>query len=308
MKCFVFGSVGLVSIILIGVLVGMSHQRTENGKVTVRIDEVRDKIYRETNPPGMKMYLPDTKLYPYSSRQENDQFVMDCRTKDGIEISLSIVYQYYYDEDTIAESRLLLGEIEANENYMRSQAQSAIYMTCSYYNAIDFTDFRGVISTNMTNAVKEIMKPGYGKTYTVLVNLQLTNFEYPEALQQAISDKLSAELNIQIETTKRQSILTAEGTKLQTDIKAIETMINEANAQKETNLRQGEIQRNIIMTQWEQERISTQAEIENLGFFNLTFNNDTNTTSKVYLIPQYLEYKRKTLVGNSINAVVNLGS
>jgi hypothetical protein len=273
-------------------LIALSHPSIKEGNNAIRVDEVSNTIYRDVYPPGIHTVLPDSKFYSYPFSFENMQISMSCLSKNGIEIEIDTNLQYSFEPTELAESYLDLGSVDKNINYLRDHAHSAIYKTCSYFDAVEFTTIRPVVSLNMSFAVRDIMTKERGNTHTTLGLFQLTNFEYPDLFQEAVNQKQSVEQQIPIEERRREQILTEETTKQLQATQAVNILINDANAEAEKLIRQAdEVAQTEIVT-WQQIILDLDAEKTQLG---LSFTD-------------FIIYKEAVLIGDAKNAVVNVNT
>jgi hypothetical protein len=220
------------------------------------------------------------------------QISMKCLSKNGIEIDIDTNLQYSFVPAELAESFLDLGPMDRNIQYLRDNAHSAIYETCSHFNAVDFTTIRPVVSLNMSFAIRDTIVPSRGNTHTTLGLFQLTNFNYPSSFQQAVNQKQEVEQQINIEARRRVQILTEETTKLLQAEQAVQILINDATAEVEKLIRQANEIAQTEIAIWQQIILDLDAEKTQLG---LSFAN-------------FIVYKEAVLVGDAKGAVVNVNS
>jgi regulator of protease activity HflC (stomatin/prohibitin superfamily) len=285
--CGLASFVAFSLVIITITLLALSLPKVEEGQQAIRYDDVSNTLHRNILSPGIHVVQPDTKLITYPTRFEDNNIDMICRTKDGIEIELSITFQYNFVPNKLVESFLILGEREKNDEYMNYYAKAAIYETCSHHDAVNFTDSRGLIEFDMSQAVEDIMNI----TNTQMAQFQLRNFVYPDEFQSAVNSKQQTRQQIEVVTRQRNSTITEAQTQLIRAQQQVEIQINNANAQAERLIREADLASQTILAQWNQTILSTDAELTNIG---LTFE-------------EYVNYLNQLLIGSAHTGIVRVG-
>lgn len=297
--CFwsVCGSITLSVVITVIVLAALSFPKVEEGQQAIRYDDVSNKLHRNILSPGIHTVQPDTILFSYPTKFESSDLEMICRTYDGIEIDLSITFQYTFVGSELAESYLVIGEINDNVAYMNSHAKYAIYETCSHYYAVNFTDSRALIEFNMSEAVENIMLPPnenttrmVGNTHTRMGQFQLRNFAYPESFQTAVNSKQQTQQRISVVSRERVATLTNAETLLIQAQQRVQIQINNANAEAERFIREANLAAETTLSVWNQTGIAIDSEMTNL---DLDFD-------------EYINYKMQTLMGDAHRGIIQL--
>lgn len=290
-KYSIFVTLGVAILIMSIVLISLSLKKIPEGEVGIQYDDVSNTIHTTPLDPGLKTVKPDSKIITYPSRLENYDMSMICRTRDGIEINLQITFQYSFLTvgSELVASILSLGEKSANVDYMGNVAKGAIYESCSFFKAVNFTETRALVEFNMSKMVELSMVKS--NTHTSMGAFQLKNFEYPVSFQTAINSKQKTKQQIVIVTSERSATLTDAETELQKEVKAVEIQINNANAQRQTLLDTAQLDAVAQVARWNQTILDLSAEYSNLGFSNFS---------------EFILYKKRTLVEGSNNAVVNI--
>ena len=268
------------------VLCALSLPTINEGEQALRYDDIPNKLYPDVLTAGLQTVHPDTTLIRYPTRYENNDIEMICRTRDGIEIQLSITFQYTFLSSNLAKSFLMLGEKDKNDEYMNYYAMSTIYKVCSQHDAVNFTEARGQIEYDMSIAINNIMNI----TNTVMGPFQLRNFVYPEAFQSAVNAKQQTLQQIEIVTRQRNATITEANTQLIQAGQRVEIQINNANADTERLLREASLASQTILAQWNQTIISIDAEMTNIG---LTFE-------------EYIDYLNHLLIGSAQRGIVRI--
>lgn len=279
---FIGCSLALITIVLLA----LSLPKVNEGEQAIRYDDVSNKLHSDILSPGIQVVQPDSILIRYPARFENTDLEMTCRTQDGIEIELSLTFQYTYIASKLVQSYLVLGEKDANDNYMILHVKSVIYETCSRYKAVNFTESRGLIEFDMSNSVKDIMN----YTNTQLGQFQLRNFVYPIAFQNAVNAKQQTRQQIEIVQRQRAATITTAQTGLIQAIQRVEIQINNANAEAERLIREATLAAQTTIATWDQTILSIDAEMTNLG---LTFE-------------EYVNYLNNLLIGSAHKGIVRV--
>lgn len=268
----------------------MSAKTIEEGQQGIRYDDITATLYDKVYPPGLHWMLPDSEVHEYPTRFESIALTMTCKTYDGVEIEVDTIYQTNFVGNELPESFQDLGKRDENFNYLRLHARWALYLTCSQFEAVNFTEARALVSFNMSNEVRDIMLPEFGNTHTTMSQFQLRNFIYPQGLQDAVNSKQRTEQQIEIKLQEREQIITAATTDLIQAQQRVTIQLNDARAARARLLRQANETAETVEAQWEQRILALDAEMTNLGL-NFT---------------EFVNYKRKTLVGDANNAVVSI--
>lgn len=279
-----FVAVSLVIIII--TLLALSLPKVDEGQQAIRYDDVSNTLHSDILNPGIHVVQPDTKLITYPTRFEDNNIEMICRTKDGIEIQLSITFQYNFVPSKLVESFLVLGDRSKNDEYMNYYSKAAIYETCSRHDAVNFTESRGLIEFDMSQAITNVMNV----TNTQMGQFQLRNFVYPEEFQNAVNSKQQTRQQIEVVTRQRNSTITAAQTQLIRSEQQVEIQINNANAQAERLLREADLASQTILAQWNQTILASDAEMTNL---DLTFE-------------EYVNYLNQLLIGSAHTGIVHI--
>jgi regulator of protease activity HflC (stomatin/prohibitin superfamily) len=290
MKCILFSILGFSAALIIIVCTAMSAKTIEEGQQGVRFDDITATLYDKIYQPGLHWMLPDTEVFEYPTRFESIPLTMTCKTNDGVEIEIDNIYQTNFIANELPESFQDLGNKERNLAYLSLHARWALYLTCSKFLAVNFTESRGLVSFNMSNEVQDIMLPENGNTHTAMSQFQLRNFIYPQTFQDAVNSKQQTEQQIEIKLQEREQIITAATTDLIQAEQRVTIQLNDAEATRQRLLRQANETATTVQAQWQQKILALDAEKFNLG---LNFS-------------EFTDYKMNILVGDANGAVVSI--
>jgi regulator of protease activity HflC (stomatin/prohibitin superfamily) len=149
--------------------------------------------------------------------EENDR--LQTRTSDGLPVSLSVSFQYRYDQSRLQELYLTFKEeqLQVYEN----TAKAVIANVATNFSAYSFFNDKQGIATEMLIAVMRVFDE---QLFAVVEALQITRVELPSAFQNAILQSIEAKQNItqaqrykeNMEVTFQTQVLVANQTRQQT--------------------------------------------------------------------------------------------
>lgn len=252
-RVFIYLMITLViCVIIIGfVLLGISvNKKVENNEYGIVYYGSTTMEFGDTYEQGIYSIPPGAELKIFiRTLQDVDLEPITCYSSDKIVITLTVSVQYQLVKDNIID--IILKKYGGNGNFkniLRSIVQNIIINRCGQYNAEDYYIKRAIIDQDMhQNLLNDINNNSIGATIEFF---QLINIEFPSDFSNIINRK---QVVIQNKTTilnQRVSLLTAANTTLfqaqKTANITIETALNTARI----NLKQAQIQSEIITTQW----------------------------------------------------------
>jgi len=220
------GGCCLICAIVLAVVLGISFQSLDQlepglnyNSITLHIE---DTVYTKA---GLFFLGPGHWFIKYPSTIQTIEFVaeendrLQTRTSDGLPVSLSLSFQYRYDESKLRELylRFKTKELPVYEN----TAKAVIANVATNFSAYTFFNDKQGIAVEMESHVRET----FGRElFARIVAFQITRVELPRQFQDAILQSIEAKQNItssqrykeNMEVTFNTQILVANQTKLQT--------------------------------------------------------------------------------------------
>lgn len=206
------GSILVVVAIIIG-LVASSLKRLSTEEAGLQYDTIqrvlKDKLFLaglHTGPPGFKFII-----FPKNYRSLSFENIK-CLNKDGLEIALSVQFQYLARLSGPILKKLVM-QFEDHENYksvVMQTAEEVIHDTCSLFNVTQFQSER----TRFQSTIRETLHKRLEKDLSTSVrDVQVSNIRRPYDYEKIVRDKESAKINIKVALQERPRILTAAKTK-----------------------------------------------------------------------------------------------
>lgn len=252
-KVFMYMIVTLIifSVIIGFVLLGISvNKKVENNEYGIVYYSSTTMEFGDTYEQGIYSIPPGSELKIFiRTLQDVDLEPIVCYSSDKIVIILTVSVQYQLVKDNIID--IILKKYGGNDNFkniLRSIVQNIIINRCGQYNAEDYYIKRAIIDQDMhQNLLNDINNNSIGATIEFF---QLINIEFPEDFSDIINRK---QVVIQNETTilnQRVSLLIAANTTLFQAQKIANITIETALNTAQINLKQAQVQSDVITTQW----------------------------------------------------------
>jgi len=155
--------------------------------------------------------------------------VLSCLTSDGIEVTLSIAFQYQLLKGELFSVFYDFGGEYHLRDFLKEVAADSILDTCATKTAQNFYEERGGIELAMITALKKDMQ--LAKAHIIIRLLQLKNVELPVHLKNAIEEKQRSEQDIDNALNERAGALINAKTLLETAKVEAATLIIIAEAE-----------------------------------------------------------------------------
>lgn len=161
-----------------------------------------------------------------------------CVSRDGLRVVFDVTFQYRMTEEDVLPAILKYRDFDKWADVVEAAGLSAIHHSCANYVISEFQNKRGEIQTDMEDNVRiklegdpdDALKEG---VYAKVIALQLQNVDLPDAYNEAVKEKQSAEEDIALAQNERKQ----ETTKAETELlraaeesrKILDTANNEAD-------------------------------------------------------------------------------
>lgn len=206
------GSVAVIVAVIIGVVASsLKKLSTEEAglQYDVHLRTLKKQVYTaglHLGPPGYRFIT-----FPKVFRTIDFNYIK-CLNKDGLEIQLSVQFQYLANIK-LDDLELLILSYEEHDFYKKvisDTAQEVIHDTCSLFNVTEFQTSRVQFQNKILDTLNERLKLNFK---TSVRSVQVSNIQRPLEYEKVVRDKESAKQNIQVAIQERPRILTAANTK-----------------------------------------------------------------------------------------------
>jgi regulator of protease activity HflC (stomatin/prohibitin superfamily) len=214
---------------------------------------------------------------------------LNCISKDKITVTLTLSAQYQFNKQDLID--IIFKQFdEQYDTFLSSIVANIILRICGLYNAEDFYLKRGIVDTHMLNSLKNEINNNTQSLGATIVNFQLQNIRFPQAYEDAITQKqLVTQNKVTSENNRITQLILANTTLLQNQRQAQILIIN-ANNQAQININQAQTSYDIIVNQWIQ-----RADVYATIMANLKLNQS-----------QFLEYLKAEAIRDSDSPVISV--
>ena len=175
--------------------------------------------------------------------------VFDCLSSDGIQMYVEVDIQYTIPEDQVFSVFDEFGKYDNLLSYLQLVAADSVRDSCGEYSAESFYQARTAIQTTMEEGLTITARQA--KSHINITTVVLSNYEFPDDLDDAIKEKRSAENDIEIAENERDGYITEAETELLTAKVNAEQLAIEAKAEVESVLAEADAQATAITNVWE---------------------------------------------------------
>lgn len=182
---------------------------------------------------------------------------MECLSSDKLKIALSIAAQYSYNmHELIPVVLYKFGKEERYKEFLSQLAIHSIMKTCANYTAESFYLNRNGIENAMTNMLSQDIEDA--QLGSVLISLQMKDFDYPQRFNAAIESKQLTTQNIITQTNARQSALINAQSRLLIAKDQAQILLMYAQNNASLILNQAQNNASAIAIEWQQLQITYQ--------------------------------------------------
>ena len=194
----------IIWVIIAIVLLVLSINRIEQNTFAIAYCK-EQRTVSDVNEDGLYTFCPDVTLFQYDRKFIDNDMNINCYTKDGVIIELTLTTQYQLLKDELLDVFYEWGKQERIDDYIDIIIKDAIWNVCPVYNAIEFYNQRGQIEQHMITNITNVVDAANAHVKTGAV--QLTNIKLPDKLMNQIHAKQIALEQVDIERNKRDQII-----------------------------------------------------------------------------------------------------
>lgn len=208
-----------VSVAVAIVLIAVSIQKLSSTTYGVEYDKWAKRLDDATQLGGLHLGPIGYRFIKFPSTQISETIEDTCVSRDGLRVGFMVSYQYQMPAAN------LLPVVEKYRNYkgwgmvVEAAGFSAVQHSCSQFNITNFQTKRNLIQDAMFDNLRVKLEgsnetqPPHG-VYARAISLQLKNLDLPQAYQNAVSEKQSAEEDISLAKNERTQQVTIATTEL----------------------------------------------------------------------------------------------
>lgn len=234
-KYITIGSLAVAGIILMIVLLALSIQNISQDEWGIEYNQVTRHVSTDVKGPGRYLNDPAATFLKYKNTFIPWELDVDCWTSDIIEINLDVAVQTLYVHEELPSVLFEFGTEEEFLPYVRNVLLRILRQSCSNFTAIDYYTSRGAIQTDMLNRIENEL-PKLGTHITAGGFLQLRNIKLPDAFNQAIIAKQTAQQEILLALNQREQSVIVANTNLSQAVNTATTITNNATLYSEAIL------------------------------------------------------------------------
>jgi len=270
--CAATSAIGVLITVL--VLLGTSFQKLESKEFGVAYNTVQRSLAKDVKVDGLHTGSPFFRFIVYPSTfitvnmPEDLKHADDatCVSKDGLVVKTEVSFQYTVDKAHIIKSMAEYREFKVFNEMVKAAGVSAVHHGCGEFPIQDFQGKRAAVQARMLEFFKQKIEPSEDGSspglYSRAVDLQLRNVQLPTAYASAVSNKQSAEEDIELAKNQRTQSLTAANTQLLTARRTGEKTLDNARNSANIRRKEAEYKANATLLEYQTEA-QTYATIKN---------------------------------------------
>lgn len=171
--------------------------------------------------------------------------VVKCMSKDAVEISVTVSFQYIPIQKKIRFLTLRYQDFKSYASVLRLQSRSGIRDACSLFTAQGFQTSRAAFQGETLNQLKRRLVAG--QMHATIIELQVTNINRPVGYEKAVDAKEAARNEIDRIKNKRTQLVTQAFTKLMKVKVAANKTIDTANTAAAITTRNADAEAAIVL-------------------------------------------------------------
>jgi len=214
-------------LIIMIVLLVLSIQNISQDEWGIEYNKITRHVYSDVKGPGRYAIDPAATFIKYKNTFIPWELDIDCWTSDIIEINLDVAVQTLYVHEELPSVLFEFGTEEEFLPYVRNVLLRILRQSCSNFTAIDYYTSRGAIQTDMLSRIENEL-PKLGTHITAGGFLQLRNIKLPDAFNQAIIAKQTAQQEILLALNQREQSIIVANTNLSQAINTATAVTNNA--------------------------------------------------------------------------------
>jgi len=260
-------SICCLGMLLIVILIPESIRNVAADEYAIRYDGLTKKIHSEVYEEGKHVFTPETSLFKFTRTIQKITLDMTCLTSNGIGIPVIVDVQYQVPKGQVLTIFDEFGLTQNLKDYLFLVAADSVRDSISKFTAKEFYETRALIQDMIE--VDMISSFEQAQTHVDVMMVVLSNYDFPAALDAAISDKRSSQNDIAIAENERAGqLMHAQTALLVAEINAHRLQI-EARAEVDSIIAEANAKATSIMEVWAN-RESTYDEIKTSVSMNVT--------------------------------------
>jgi len=250
-----------IGLLLTVILLPVSIKKVAHDEFGIRYEGLTKEVHRdEVYEEGKYLCAPETKMYLYPRTIQKMTLDLECLSSNGIEVAVTIDVQYQIPKVNIFSIFDEFGEVGNLEHYLRFVGDDSVRDSVGKFTAKHFYESRADIQSTIEEDMVVSMKRA--KAMINVTTVVMSNYDFPEELTAAISDKRSAQNDIEIAESEREGELVEAETDWLTAKISAEQLAIEAEAEVNSILAEANAKATSIVETWAN-RNSTYSNIKN---------------------------------------------
>jgi len=242
-------TIGVIAIVIVA-LVASSLKRIESTEIGLKYDYFSKHLADKPTFEGLHAGNPGYTFLIFPSIFKTLSFsYTNCLNKDGVEIKLSISYQYKVEANKLKNVFMQFKDIDSYTTCLRAFGYSSIHDTCSQFNTTEFQSRRGEFQEQLRN----VIVGKYADVHAQITDLQVNDITRPSGYEDAVKSKENAREDIEVAESENPKLVTAAKTvELQAETEANITM-DAARTQVSIKTSEALAQAKAILNEYEKE-------------------------------------------------------
>jgi len=203
------------------VLIAVSLKKLKSTELGVEYDIWAKQLDDAATMGGLHNGPPGFRFIKFPSTQITAEVQDTCVSRDGLRVKFRVSYQYLMPEVWIVAAVRKYRDFAKWGTIVEAAGNSAIQNSCTAFNITSFQSLRNLIQIDMFDELKLKLEGTEGTTlethdgvFALAIALQLKNIELPREYTSAVTDKQSAQEDIQLAKNQRKQELTKADTEL----------------------------------------------------------------------------------------------
>jgi len=266
-------------------LVVLSVSQISSTEVGIEYKTVVAELNPELMTEGLHSHTPFSTIIRWPITYQTIETNLICNSKDGIQITLDVSFQYIPSKNSIYNLTKQYGNFENYQKIVISNTQSSIRHTCSDFTSVEYQQSRENVHANLQTNIISVLS----SIKANVIELQLRNVDRPDRYENSIAQTEDARSDINLAKNERLQNLTQVNTLLIEAKQNSNKTLDLANTQARVILTKAQLEANII-TLWYNTRKNIYVNIKNVHNFS---------------IPNLLSYLQYQIFSTSGNMVVS---
>jgi len=246
----IIGVIVIVIAIVVISLIASSLKKITSKEIGLKYDAITKHLADKPTYEGLHAGTPGYKFIIFPSVFETlDLSQTHCLNKDGVEIRLSISYQFRVNPNRLKDILLQFRDYSQYKIILRASGYSAIHDACSQFNTTEFQSRRGAF----TEALRSIIVEKYDMVHASITDLQVNDILRPSGYETAVKSKEKAREDIEVAQSENPKLVTAAKTiELKAETEANITL-DSANTESRITISKAQAEAQAIMNEYKKE-------------------------------------------------------